>query len=103
MEIYRNSEHLESTAREIASQTQARAQVVEVPFRQDAQLETVDHGDILITVIKGNGLIKAEESEHALERNDQVLLTEGDCFSLLPASDNDPFVVQIYWAPSIDI
>ena len=103
MEIYNDGQFLENTARLIASQPQSRAQVVEVPFRRDAQPERVEHGEMMITVIKGSGLIKAEQSEHALEKDDQVLLSEGDAFVLLPASDNKPFVVQVYWAPSIDI
>ena len=103
MEIFTDSQFLESTARMIASQPQSRVQVVEVEFRRDAQLEVMDHGEMMITVIKGRGQIKTEQSEHPLEKDDQVLLSEGDTFLLLPINNNDPFVVHIYWAPSIDI
>jgi hypothetical protein len=102
MEIRTKSHLLESTGRQIASQPQSRVQVVEVSFPDKVELWPVDHGEILITVLKGKGIIRTKQAENTIEVDDQVLLTEGDEFALLPAGIDNPFVVQMYWAPSID-
>ncbi len=101
MEIWSKSQHIESTNRLIASQPQSRAQTVEIPYRKTASLAPVDYGEILITVLKGNGIIKSRDEENRIEEGDQVHLLEGDEFVLLAASQDTPFFVQLYWAPNI--
>ena len=54
MEIWPNSEHIESTNRLIATQPQSKLQVIEVPYREGAALTPVDYGDVLITVFRQN-------------------------------------------------
>ncbi len=101
MEIWSKSKHIESTNRLIASQPQSRAQVVEIPFQKKASLSLVDYGELLITVNKGNGIIKTKDEKVEIEQGDQVYLVEGDEFDLLRAEEDIPFVVQIFWAPNI--
>ncbi len=99
MEIWKDSEFLESTARLVAAQTQARLQVVEIPFQQDVALMEVDHGEMLITVLKGEGTIRSREDENSLKAGDQVYLLTNDAFGLTSAGADTSFVVQIYWDP----
>ena len=99
MEILKNSPFVESINREIASQPQSRTQVLEVPWRSEVVLWPVDHGELYITVVRGEGLIKSAVAENRLEAGDQVHLVEGDEFALLPADADLAFVVQMYWAP----
>lgn len=99
MEIWKNSQFVESTAREIATQTQSRTQVLEVPYKRQVSLWPVDHGELLITVLKGKGTLKTGGAENEIEAGDQVLLVEGDSFALLPANPEISFVVQMYWSP----
>ncbi len=101
MEIWLKSQYIESTKRIIASQTQSRAQVVEIPYRKKASLSPVDYGEFLITVLKGNGIIKTKAEKGKIGQGDQVYLVEGDEFVLLRDKEDAPFVVQIYWAPNI--
>ena len=103
MEIWHKSEHIESTNRLVASQTQSRTQVVEVPYKNEATLSSVDFGEILVTVIKGQGSIQTEDETVDIEEGDQVFLVEGDEFCLSAAKEEVSFIVQMYWAPSIDI
>ena len=99
MEIWKNSQFIESTAREIASQTQSRTHVLEVPCKSQVALSPVDHGELLITVLKGVGTLKTGVAENEIEAGDQVLLVEGDEFALVPANPDISFVVQMYWSP----
>ncbi len=101
MEIWSKSQHVESTNRLIASQPQSRAQVVEIPYQKKASLSPVDYGELLITVLKGNGIIETKDEKGKIEQGDQVYLAEGDEFALLAAKQDVSFVVQCYWAPSI--
>ena len=101
MEIWTKSQYIESMNRLIASQPQTRAQVVEIPYRKKASLSPVDYGELLITVLKGNGIIKTKDEKSKIEQGDQVYLVEGDEFALLAAKQDVSFVVQIYWAPNI--
>lgn len=101
MEIWLKSQHVESTNRLIASQPQSRAQVVEIPYLKTASLSPVDYGELLITVLKGNGVIKTKDEKIKIDKGDQVYLVEGDEFALLAAKKDVSFVVQIYWAPNI--
>lgn len=74
---------------------------MEVPFRQEAPLATVDYGEMLITIIKGKGFIVTAEEKHPVCQGDQIYLAEGDEFALLAASQDEPFVAQSHWAPNI--
>jgi hypothetical protein len=99
MEIWKNSRFIESTARQIAAQPQSRTHVLEVPFKSEVVLWPVDHGEIIITVMKGMGILKTGEAENSIEVGDQVYLVEGDEFALVPAATDIAFVVQMYWSP----
>lgn len=101
MEIWTKSEHVGSTNRLIASQTQSRTQVVEIPYKEKASSASVDYGELLVTVIKGNGIIKTKDEEVDIGQGDQVHLVEGDEFALSSAREDVSFVVQMYWAPNI--
>ena len=63
------------------------------------ELWPVDHGELVVTVVKGMGLIKTGAAENSIETGDQVYLVEGDEFALLPADPDIPFVVQMFWSP----
>ncbi|MEN8134579.1 MAG: hypothetical protein ABFS18_03455 [Thermodesulfobacteriota bacterium] len=99
MEIWKSSRFIESTAREIAAQTQSRTQVLKVPYKSQVSLWPVDDGELLITVLKGVGTLKTGMAENEIEAGDQVLLVEGDEFALVPANPDISFVVQMYWSP----
>ena len=101
MEIWPQSPHVESNNRTIAAQPQSRAQIVEVPFRQEAPLTTVDYGEILITIIKGEGFIMTDDEKLPVCQGDQIYLAEGDEFALMAAKEDEPFVARSYWAPNI--
>ena len=101
MEIWSKSQHIESTNRLIACQAQSRVQAVEIPYQKEASLSPVDYGELLITVLKGNGIIKTKDEKGKIEQGDQVYLVEGDEFAMLAAKQDVAFVVQIYWAPNI--
>ncbi len=99
MEIWKKSQYIDRTAREIAKQTQSRTQVLEVAYKRQVSLWPVGDGELLITVLKGVGTLKTGVGENGIEAGDQVLLVEGDEFALLPANPESPFVVQMYWSP----
>lgn len=101
MEIWSQSPHVESHNLIIAGQPQSRTQVVEVPFRQEAALTSVDYGEILITIIKGEGFIMTAAEKLPVRQGDQIYLAQGDAFALLAARENEPFIAQSYWAPHV--
>lgn len=103
MEIWSKSQHIESTNRLIACQPQSRVQSVEIPYQNQktASLSPVDYGQVLITVLKGKGIIKTKGTSDTIEQGDQVFLVEGDEFVLSAARHDISFVVQIYCAPNI--
>jgi hypothetical protein len=103
MEIWSKSQHIESTNRLISSQPQSRCQTVTIPFQEKASLSPVGYGELLITVLKGNGFIKTKGEKGVIEQGDQVYLIEGDEFVLLAAEQDVPLIVQIYWAPQIEL
>lgn len=97
MEIWPNSAYLESTNRLTAAQPQSKLQVLEVPYRQGAALTPVAYGEMLITVIKGKGLLRTEEASEQIKDGDQVYLVQGDEFVLSALEPGEIIVVQIYW------
>ncbi len=101
MEIWIKSQLIESTNRLIASHPQSRTQTVEIPYKKEASLWPVEHGEILITVLKGNGVIKTKEEKNNIEPGDQVYLVEGDEFALLSSNPDVSFVVQMYCDPGV--
>jgi quercetin dioxygenase-like cupin family protein len=101
MEILKNSPFVESTNREIASQPQARTLVLAVPLQREAALWPVEHGELVITVVKGRGEIRGGSGEHELTAGDQVYLVGGDEFALSAAGPEEPFVVRMYWSPVV--
>ncbi len=103
MEIWKQSNKLESTGRHLSSQTQSRIQISEIAYQLDAAMNCVDFGEMLITVLKGNGIIKTNTSSDELEKGDQVYLNQGDFFLLSAITDETKFIVQMYWAPQINL
>ncbi len=101
MEIWIKSPLIESTNRQIASQPQSRAHTVEIPYQPKAPLLPVELGEIIVTVLKGNGTIKTNEGKNTIECDDQVYLVEGDQFALSAATPDVSFVVQMYWSPDV--
>ncbi len=99
MEILKQSQLVEETNREIASQPQSRSQVLAVSWQEQFTLWPVDSGEMVLTVIKGRGLIRSGGEDFKLEAGDQVYLHQGDEFGLLPADSETAFVVQMYWSP----
>ena len=101
MEIWFKSKYIESTNRLIASQPQSRAQVVEIPYQEKVSLSPVEYGELLITVLKGTGIIETRDDRGTIGQGDQVYLVEGDEFGLVAAGQESSFLVQIYWTPNI--
>ena len=101
MEICKNSPFVASTDREIASQPQSRTQVMAVPLQGAAPLWPVEHGELVITVVQGRGLLRTGSGTHELAAGDQVYLVAGDEFALTAVGPDDPFVVQMYWSPVV--
>ncbi len=101
MEIWKQSSLLESSGRHIAAQVQSRIQVTEIPFQEAGSLGRVDFGEMLITVLRGEGVVRTGNSQDELVSGDQVYLLQGDEFSLSAATKGASFVVQMYWAPEI--
>lgn len=77
MEIWKNSQFIESTSRQIATQPQSRTHVLEVPNKSEVALWPVDHGEMIITVLKGMGVLKTAGAEDIIEAGDQVHLVAG--------------------------
>lgn len=101
MEIWKKSRLIESTNRQIALQPQSRTHTVEIPYQKKATLLPVELGEIVVTVLKGNGIIKTKEGNNTIESGDQVYLVEGDQFALSSANPDVSFVVQMYWSPDV--
>lgn len=100
MEIWLKSQFIESTNRLIATQPQSRTQTAGIPYQEKTTLYPVENSEVLITVLKGNGIVITKEEKNNIESGDQVYLVEGDESALSAAGPDVSFVVQMYWSPT---
>lgn len=87
-------------SRHLASETHLRIQILEIP-NTDAPPGFFDirHGELLIIVLSGSGVLETRDASQSLKKGDQALVTQSESFRLVPSAQPSDLFVQMIWAP----
>ncbi len=58
--------------------------LVQIPHKKDNDFWKISHGEVLVTVMIGEGILKLKDKEHPIHENDNILLDENDEFKFIP-------------------
>jgi len=79
-----------------------RVQVITIPHVHEDRPFDQYHGELLIQVLDGSGLLKTVNSEITMHVGDQALLMNGEGFSLRPTVESAHVKAQFVCAPGMN-
>jgi hypothetical protein len=86
MQCFKASQGKGEENRHLVSEAHMRVQVITIPHAHEDGLFDRYHGELLIQVLDGSGLLKTVNSEITMQVGDQALLMNGEGFSLGPTA-----------------
>ncbi len=87
-------------SRHLVSEPHIRIQTSEIPFIKDEKYFEF-HGEVLIIILDGCGILKTKTRSFELKTNDQILLTNEDSFFLTSKDENTRLKVEFIWTPGL--
>src|SRR5688572_7792112 len=99
MHIWTRRQLLGLAGRHVESTCWVRLQVMELEVGQTRPF-ALDKGNLILTCLSGEAILKHAANETRLTQGDQVLAVAGDGFQLACACD-EAVVLELIWAPGI--
>lgn len=100
MKYWKEKFLLEMVGNHVASESHIRVQIVDIP-KIELKPWLLSKGELLIIALLGSCIISTESEKQQLFPHDQVLLVEGERFSICRCHSEEQSIVQLIWTPGI--
>lgn len=87
--------------RHIASESHIRIHLSEIQYKNEEHYFDF-HGELLIIIIEGTGIIKTKLKEIEVNTNDQILLINGESFFFTAKNENTTVKAEFVWTPGMN-
>lgn len=91
----------EKNSRHFASEPHLRIQVIPIPVGHASESLFDFHGELLLICLYGKVVVRTTESRFPLVEYDQLLLIDGEKFSVENCTETEA-KVQFIWAPGLN-
>lgn len=92
--------HLRERNGHLASEYHSRIQVIHLSPEKEAEPFTIEHGELIINVLAGQGRIEVDGLCEGMSKGDQFYLVEEETFTI-SRIDEAEVTLQFIWMPGI--